>query len=182
MPRTPLALVVCCASSWLSAPVARAERDDAAAQFRAFVTKSAEEDKRWIDSWWAANLDSDPGLEHVAVLCSSGTGDDRHGYFIIEKDPTHRWELEFDVDSRTRACAKKPEGPPKWEERKHSRIDLYQGHNVGHEITSYALRLGKVVIVRDEDSDGKKSKIVEWDQVVKSKKGQYQVPERVRQL
>ena len=170
------------AASLLFARGALAEPDDAKA-FRDFVTKSAEEDKRWISEWYATNLDGDAAQERVAVLCSPPS-DDPKGYFIIEKDPTHRWELTFDVDSRTRACKGKAGDAPKWESRKTNAIELYQGHLAGHESTSYALRLGQPVIVREEetDDDAKKATVKDWDQLVKKKKAKYQAPDRLRQL
>jgi hypothetical protein len=165
-------------------PEVRAEPAARDAAFRGYVTKRAQGDKLWIDSWWAANLDTDPGVERVAILCADEvSGEERHAYVIFEKDATHRWELTIDVDKHTRACVKKPEHDPTWEERKLGRVEIYQGHNVGFEITAYALRQGRIVIVREEENDGTGTKVNDWDQIVKKKKGQpYQIPDRVREL
>lgn len=185
MPRMRTALVAIAFSLFLgnAAHGEVAPADDAA--FQASISKSAEEDKRWIEAWGTANLDSDAALERVALVCA--TAGERHGYWIVEKDATHRWELTFDVDSRTHACQKKPEAPPKWEARKAKTVDVYQGHVEGYEQTSYAIRAEHFVIVRDEESSGKpgaKPKIKDWDQIVKSKKkgALYQSPDSVREL
>ena len=166
----------------LIATGARAQKD-ADAAFRDFATKYAAENNQYVESWWSANLDQQPGLERVAVLCPTDK-DGAKGSFLIEKDAEHRWELTFDFDSRTKACKGKPAAPPKLEERKTTTIDLYQGHNKGHEMTSYGIRIGKIVIVREETDTGSgKTEVQDWDAAVKKKKGTpYQIPEAVRSL
>jgi hypothetical protein len=163
---------------------AQAEPETRESAFRGYVTRRAQAEKLSIDSWWAANLDADSALERIAILCSEdAAGEERHGYLIFEKDATHRWELTIDVDKKTQVCAKKSEHDPAWEERKLGRVDIHQGHHVGFETTGYALRQGKLVIVREEENDGSATKVSDWDQIVKKKKGQpYQVPDRVREL
>jgi len=177
MMRTSLIVV-----SLLHVGVALAEDRDAA--FRDIVGKYANENKQYVEAWWAANLDADPALERVAVVCPLDK-EDHKGYFLIEKDASHRWELTFDFDSRTRACKGKPAEPPKWEQRKSTMIELYQGHLAGYEATSFALRVGQPVIVRDEvvEKQGGKPDVKDWDQLVKKKKAKsYQSPDSLRPL
>jgi hypothetical protein len=177
------ALFIAVLSLTVAAHAAPAPTDDAAA-FRAAVEKSAAEDKRWIEAWGTANLDNDPALERVALLCS--TEGERKGYWVVEKDASHRFELTFDVDSRTRACQKKPTEAPPWETRKAKTVDVYQGHVEGYEQTNYALRAGRFVIVREEEWSGKKGekpKISDWDQLTKGKKGAvYRSSDQAREL
>jgi hypothetical protein len=157
---------------------------DADTEFRDFVSKEAQENQQYVESWWSANLDTDPDLEHVAVLCPNEK-EDHKGYFLIEKDKTHRWEITFDFDSRTKACKGKPAAPPKLEQRKSGTVDLYQGHLQGYELTAYAIRVGQPVIVRDEilEKEGGKPEIKDWDALIKKKKVKnYQSPDGLRQL
>jgi hypothetical protein len=167
--------------SLLLAHAAFAADPDAA--FQQAITKSAAEDKQYVESWWSANLDSDPALERVAVLCPLEK-EDHKGYFVIEKDAAHRWEISFDFDSRTRACKGKPAAPPAFEKRKSGTVDWYQGHLQGYESTSYALRIGQPVIVREEmvEKKGGKPVIKDWDALTKKKGAKYQSPESLRQL
>lgn len=158
--------------------------DDADAAFRDFVTKYAASNGRYVEQWWSANLDADKALERVAVTCSKGK-DEKKGYFIIEKDAAHRWEIGFDVDSRTRACKADPGAPPKWEQRKSGVVELYQGHLQGYEATSYAIRVGQPVIVHEAqvEKSGGKPVVKDWDKLVKSKKGlSYQSPDTMQPI
>jgi hypothetical protein len=165
----------------LLAGVAHAEDADAA--FRDFVTKYAAENKQYVEAWWSANLDADPALEYVAVLCPENK-DDAKAYFLIEKDAAHRWELTFDYDSRTKACKGKPNAPPALEKRKTTTFELYQGHLQGYEATTYAIRVGQPVIVKDVlvETEGGKPTVTDWDMLVKKKGKKYQVPDNLRQL
>jgi hypothetical protein len=161
-----------------------AQADDADATFKEYVTKLASSESQYVESWWTANLDADPALERVAVLCPTDK-EDHKGYFLIEKDPSHRWEITFDFDSRTKACKAKPAAPPTLEKRKTNTVDLYQGHLQGYELTAYALRIGQPVIVREEqvETEGGKPTVTDWDALIKKKKAKsYQVPETLRQL
>jgi hypothetical protein len=167
------------------ASLARAEgAGDADKEFRDFITKAAAEQSMYVSEWWAANLDADPALERVAVLCPESK-DDHKGTFLLEKDAGHRWEITFDFDSRTRACKAKPAAPPKWEQRKTTTVDWYQGHLAGYELISYAIRIGQPVIVREEEveTEGGKPVVKDWDALVKKKKAKnYLSPESLRQL
>ena len=165
----------------LLAPSVRAA-DDPDAAFQELASREAKDGNEYVSEWWSANLDNDPALEHVAVLCPNDK-DDHKGYFLIDKDPTHRWELTFDFDSRTDKCKGKPATPPKMEQRKTNAIELRQDHLKGYEITWYALRVGQVVIVKEETSDGGKPEVKDWDQLIKKKKAKaYQAPENLRPL
>jgi hypothetical protein len=158
---------------------------DADAVFRDWATKSAASDGKYVEQWWSANLDADKALERVAVVCPSDANATKKGAFIIEKDATHRWEIAFDFDSKTKACSGKPAAPPTFEQRKSNVIELYQGHLQGHEITSYAIRVGQPVIVREVtvEKTGGKPQVKDWDQLVKSKKAKsYQSPDTMQPL
>ena len=165
------------------AGTARAEDADAA--FQAFVNDYAKENNVFVESWWSANLDADPALERVAVVCPASKDATPKGYFLVEKDAAHRWELTFDYDSRTKACQGKAGAPPAFEKRKTTTFALYQGHLQGYEETTYAIRVGQPVIVKDVllETEGGKPGVTDWDHQVKKTKGaKYQVPDNLRQL
>ena len=161
--------------------VARADEDQA---FKDFVNGYAKENNVYVEAWWAANLDADPALERVAIVCPSNKDMTPKGYFLVEKDAAHRWELTFDYDSRTKACQGKAGAPPPFEKRKTTTFVLYQGHLQGYEETTYALRVGQPVIVKDVllESEGGKPVVTDWDLLVKKKGKKYQVPDKLRQL
>jgi hypothetical protein len=173
-----------CAFLYICGFACSARAQDAAAAFRDFTTKQAAEESSYVESWWSANLDADAALERVAVLCPLDK-DGRKGVFLIEKDAGHRWELTFDFDSRTNLCKGKPKEPPKLDTRKSGTIDLRQGHLSGYELTSYAIRVGNIVVIREEnvEADGAKPVVKDWDALIKKKKEKaYQVPENLRSL
>ena len=126
--------------------VRSAHAEDPDKAFQDFARREATEDKRYVAEWYTANLDADAALERVAVLCTPADASDPKGFFLIEKDATHRWELTFDVDSHTRACKGKPAAEPAFEQRKTKVIELYQAHLQGFESTSFALRVGQLVL------------------------------------
>lgn len=157
---------------------------DQAKAFQENVRRWTQEDGRYIEAWWEANLDADPKLERVALLCDTA-GDDKKGVFLIEKDTAHRWELSFDVDARTKACQKKPDAPPPFEQRKSTTIALEQARHDGYTKTEYAIRVGQPVIVREEEvadaSVDPKPVVKDWDLLIKKKKEKnYQLPEGLR--
>ena len=169
----------------LAPKLARAE-SPAAKPYRDFITKNATDENRYVEAWWEANLDTDAALERVAVLCDA-TGDDRKGYFIVEKDESHRWEISFDVDSRTKLCQAKPAAPPTWEHRSTGTIELRQGFRDGYQVWNYAIRVGLPVIVREEQLDnaaaGGKPAVKDWDLLIKKRKEKnYEQPEHMRVL
>lgn len=163
------------------AGTARADADQA---FKDFVNGYAKENNAYVEAWWSANLDADPALERVAIVCPQDKNATPKGYFLVEKDAAHRWELTFDYDSRTKACQSKPGAPPAFEKRKTTTFDLYQGHLAGYESTSYALRVGQPVVVKDVllEKVGGKPTVTDWDQLVKKKGKRYQVPDNLRAL
>jgi hypothetical protein len=164
------------------AGTARAEDADQA--FKNFVDAYAKENNVFVEAWWSANLDTDPALERVAIVCPTNKDATPKGYFLVEKDAAHRWELMFDYDSRTKACQGKAGAPPAFEKRKTTDFVLYQGHRVGYEETTYALRVGQPVIVKDVllETEGGKPVVTDWDLLVKKKGKKYQVPDNLRQL
>jgi hypothetical protein len=173
-------------ASLVVGPAIASAESPTAKTFRDFITKNATDESRYIEAWWEANLDADPGLEHVALLCDVG-GDDRKGYFIIEKDEAHRWEITFDVDSRTKACQTKPAAVPAFEHRTAGSVELRQGFRDGYQVWNYAIRVGLPVIVREEQLDnaaaGGKPAVKDWDLLIKKKKEKnYEQPEHMRQL
>jgi hypothetical protein len=168
------------------APCIASAESPAAKAFQEFITTNAAQTDRYVEAWWEANLDADVGLERVALICDA-TGDDKKGYFIVEKDAAHRWEISFDVDSRTKACKAKPAAPPAWEHRAATTIELRQDFRDGYQVWNYAIRVGLPVIVREEQLDnaasGGKPAVKDWDLLIKKKKEKnYEQPEHMRLL
>jgi hypothetical protein len=167
----------------LVAQAAWAEDSDAA--FRDFVMKSAASQDQYVEALWSANLDTEKGDEHAAVVCPNKPKENPKGYFIVEKDASHRWEISFDLDSKTHACKGKPASEPKLEHRAAGALELRQDHSEGHEETYYAIRAGQPVIVKEVtvEKTGAKPVVKDWDQLVKTKKAKsYQAPDTVQPL
>jgi len=165
--------------------LAGAAESAAAAPFREIVTRWATEDQRYIEQWWEANLDADAKPERVAVLCDV-SGQDKQGFFIIEKDAAHRWEITFDVDSKTSYCTSgAPKTPPTLEVRTTPSIELRQNRRDGHTSTFIALRINQPVIVREEEANDadKKPVVKDWDLAIKKRQEKnYQVPEHTKAI
>jgi hypothetical protein len=63
--------------------------------FASWVQQVAQTEHLRVGAWASGQLDSDEAVERAALLCDPAGA--TRGFWIVEKDPTHRWAIAFQL-------------------------------------------------------------------------------------
>lgn len=154
--------------------------------FRDFIERLAKQRGQRVADWWRVNVDKDPSLEFVALLCGD-TSD-----IVIQKDAARRWDIRFAETGLSRPNCDVSDNkldsvpvdrhlrsPKQWPA---NGVDFYEGHRGGYDSARVAIRGDKLVIIRAETlndvRDGDTKEVKDWDRVVaRNRTAQYpQIP------
>jgi len=136
---------------------------------RAFMTYASQlvrnlfQESRVVE-WYSLRLDEDATPVRVALVCGRAAPD----FYLVEKDPTHRWQIIFPSGPEP-DCDWRPTLPPRWERREDAAIVHVQNYrtergnrliHAGYERVYLALRGSVPVLVADQLLDESQTRVL----------------------
>jgi hypothetical protein len=152
------------AAADVSAPARAARVSPELAAFQAFVHTLAQQHGQHVHDWWTVDLDGDGKLDFAAAL---GDEDQDHGDLILQHGK-QRWDVRYECDGHTDPGCGPTDEPLPVEHLKQRGIDFRQAYSGGFHEWRFALRGGRLVIVREVSLGnvrrGDEEEVTDWDQ------------------